>query len=502
MKKTSLILLSMLLFSSVLNAQESIMFDKQYLFDNQGSYIRDVKQTADSGFICAGGIGFSMYDDRYLLFKTDSAGNLEWYKYSDSSAVHSTLWAVDLTKTGGYVGIGTTQDNPDWHNSGAIVMYDSLGDTLWTKQYAFDNPFIPGTKYKIWFYDGQYTSDNCILAGGGVKSTESGDTNPILVKTTLQGDTLWTWRLFEEENYILIKSVAETSEGDYIAVGTANTPIVNEGKATVAPQRGFIVKISQAGELIFLKEWTDIDYNLFDDVAINSAGELLIAGTYFYDPPEYPNYYALLVKTDENGETIFYKQIIYGKNIGIRTLSVSENDEINLVLMYESLLGWEVWHYDVSLQRYTNEGDLLWTQYIGGQNVDAWPYSGISTSDNGVAFCGSYPVSYDNNYSWLVKTDSLGNGPYTDGWINAVETNIVDNEFSIYPNPACQHFSITSLVDFQIKEIIIYDISGQIVKMQKTVNFPIHISDLQNGIYIVKLSVNDKIIRKKLIIEH
>jgi len=102
MKKTSLILLSMLLFSSVLNAQESIMFDKQYLFDNQGSYIRDVKQTADSGFICAGGIGFSMYDDRYLLFKTDSAGNLEWYKYSDSSAVHSTLWAVDLTKTGGY----------------------------------------------------------------------------------------------------------------------------------------------------------------------------------------------------------------------------------------------------------------------------------------------------------------------------------------------------------------------------------------------------------------
>lgn len=503
MKKTSLILLSMLLLSSVLNAQESIMFDKQFIFDNHGSYPRDLKQTPDGGYICAGGIGFSMYDDRYLLFKTDSTGNLEWYKYSDSSAVHSTLWAVDLTKTGGYVGIGSTQDNPDWHQSGAIVMYEENGDTLWTKQYAFDNPFYPGTKYEINFYDGKCTNDNCILAVGGINATESSNVNPIIMKTNLQGDTLWTWRLFEEENRIRIMSVAETQEGDYVAVGRADKPLIDTTKTTYAPQRGFIVKLSADGELIYLKEWTDIDYNLFDDVAINSAGELLIAGTYFNHPPEYPDdsYHALLVKTDENGETIFYKQIEYGKNITGVTLSVSETDDIILVSIYESLLGYDVWHSDVMLQRYKQVGTLLWSQYIGGQDVNTRPHSVISSNDNGVAFCGSF--STDTSLcSWLVKTDSLGNGPYGQGWMNAVETNMISDEFNIYPNPAAQNFNISSLDVNKIESIIIYDINGKIIKTQKTVNFPMDISDLKNGIYIVKLSVNDKIIRKKLIVEH
>jgi hypothetical protein len=500
MKKTILILLSMLLLSSVLNAQESIMFDKQFLFDDHGSYPKDLKQTPDGGYICGGGIGFGMYDVRYLLFKTDSLGDLEWYKYQDNPSINSDLWAVDLTKTGGYVGIGCTQDNPDWHNSGAIVMYDSLGDTLWTKQYAFDNPFIRGTKYEINFYDGKCTNDNCILAVGGINTTESSDVNPIIIKTNLQGDTLWTWRLNEEENNIKIMSVAETQEGDYVAVGSADMPILSEDK-TYALQRGFIVKLSADGELIYLKEWTDIDYNLFDDVAINSEGELLIAGTYFYDPPEYPNYYALLVKTDENGETIFYKQIVYGKNIGIRTISVPENDEINLVLMYESLLGWEAWHYDVSLQRYTNEGDLLWTQYIGGQDVDAWPYSVISTNDNGVAFCGLYHVSYDNNYSWLVKTDSLGNGPYGQGWINSIHEINSSQDVDLYPNPAKDIVNIKLPMRNHGFDVEIFGFDGRLIKRLNNQHNTIFVGDLKNGAYILKIISEKQIFIKKILIQ-
>ncbi len=501
MKKTSLILLSMLLLSSVLSAQESIMFDKQFIFDNHGSYPRDLKQTPDGGYICAGGIGFSMYDERYLLFKTDSLGELEWYTYSDSSGVNSNLFAVDLTKTGGYVGIGCTQDNPDWHNSGAIVMYDSLGDTLWTKQYAFDNPFIPGTKYGIYFYDGKCTNDNCILAAGGINTTESSDVNPILMKTNLQGDTLWTWRLFKEANDILIKSIAETSDGDYIAVGTADKPIIYTTKATYAPQRGFIVKISQAGELIYLKEWTDIDYNLFDDVAINSAGELLIAGTYFKHPPEYPDdsHHALLVKTDENGETIFYKQIEYSRFDSGLCIASDMHSNIYILDLLTTPLE-DDWYHDVLIRKYSDDGSFLWQKSIGGQESVNWPYAAIATNDGGVVFCGLY--SYQQNYSWLVKMDSLGNGPYGQGWINAVETNTISNEINIYPNPATQNFSVSSLDVTKVEVIIIYDISGQIVKMQKAANFPMDISDLKNGIYIVKLSVNDKIIRKKLIVEH
>jgi hypothetical protein len=268
------------------------------LFDGRNNYIKDFKQTPDGGFICSGLIGFEMFDERFLLFKTDSLGEVEWYKYQDSVSVNSDLWAVDITKTGNFVGFGVTQENPDWHQSGAIVMYSEFGDTLWSKQYAFDSRFLVGEKIEMAFYDGKYTRDNSLIAAGA--TIDPGiyyGVNPIVVKTNLMGDTLWTWRLLNVDNNIVIESIDETIEGDYIAVGRADLPII-DNKVTWAPQRGFIVKLSPNGELIYLKEWTDIDYNYFTDVAISSNNELVISGVYWNHPTDdNSTYHTLLVKS-------------------------------------------------------------------------------------------------------------------------------------------------------------------------------------------------------------
>jgi hypothetical protein len=117
-----------------------------------------------------------------------------------------------------------------------------------------------------------------------------------------------------------------------------------------------------------------------------------------------------------------------------------------------------------------------------------------------VAFCGLY--SYQQNYSWLVKTDSLGNGPYEEGWINAIDTHEIDNELIIYPNPADQYFSIILLSDFLFNEVIIYNMNGQIVKTHTDINPTVDISSLQNGIYFIKLIGNERTIVKKLIVQH
>jgi len=290
--------------------QQSIVFDKQYCFDNQGSYLKDFKQTPDGGYICAGAIGFTMFDERFLLFKTDSLGNLEWYKYQVTPSVRCDLWAVDITKSGNYVGIGISQDNPDWHKSGAIVMYNSLGDTLWSRQYAFH--YDMGQLSTVRLYDGLFTEDNCIVAVGGV--ADSSFANPLVVKTDMNGDTLWTWRLHKIQNTIVLESVAETADGDYVAVGRAVQPILEDTIYTngYAPQRGFIVKLNQDGELIYLKEWTDVDYNTFKDISVSCDGNLVIVGTYIIYEPDVSSH-VLLVKTDENGNTSFYQQITYGR---------------------------------------------------------------------------------------------------------------------------------------------------------------------------------------------
>lgn len=488
------------LISTTVKSQESIVFDKQYLFDGRNNYIKDFKQTPDGGFICGGLIGYEMFDERFLLFKTDSLGEVEWYKYQDSVSVNSDLWAVDITKTGNYVGFGITQENPEWHQSGAIVMYDETGDTLWSKQYAFNSLSVDGEKTKVYFYDGKYTRDNSLIAAGCIQDPGIINAhNPIVVKTNLVGDTLWTWRLCNVDNTIVIESIDETIEGEYIAVGRADLPI-NDNKVTWAPQRGFIVKLSPNGELIFLKEWTDIDYNYFTDVAINSNNELVISGVYWKHPTDdNSTYHTLLVKTDSVGETYFYRQIEYGKNIGANAIAVSVTGEICVASMYGSMLGYENWKYDVLLQKFSNTGEILFTDYIGGQNTENWPYAVVSTIDNGFAFCGAYTTD-TGPQSWLVKVDSLGNGVYNEGWINSVNENMLLSGITIYPNPAQEIVNFSIPFDYSSFEVSILSFEGKEIKVFNKSDSFFYIGDLSNGIYLVRIIVNNQMFYQKLVI--
>jgi len=447
-----------------------------------------------------------MFDERFLLFKTDSLGEVEWYKYQDSVSVNSDLWAVDITKTGNYVGFGITQENPEWHQSGAIVMYDETGDTLWSKQYAFNSLFVDGEKTRIFFNDGKYTRDNSLIAAGCIQDPGVINAhNPIVVKTNLVGDTLWTWRLFNVDNTIVIESIDETNEGDYIAVGRADLPI-NDNKVTWAPQRGFIVKLSPNGELIFLKEWTDIDYNYFTDVAINSNNELVISGVYWKHPTDdNSTYHTLLVKTDSIGETIFYKQIEYGKNCAGIGVVTDNSDNICLMTMFgapEDSSG--VWGFEVLLQKYYDNGNFGWEKSIGGVYITNWPYAIVSTNDDGFAFCGLYSIANDHNYSWVVKTDSLGNGNYQQGWINSISKINIDLGINIYPNPVSDIVTVETLHSNENFDMWVYDLSGRNIMSFFNISEikTFSVKDLLNGIYIIKIKSNDRVFTGKLSVKH
>jgi len=158
----------------------------------------------------------------------------------------------------------------------------------------------------------------------------------------------------------------------------------------------------------------------------------------------------------------------------------------------------EDWPDDVLLQKYTPDGELMWQHSIGGQNIDNWPYEIVSTTDGGIAFCGLYRS--DNNYSWLVKTDSLGNGPYGPGWINAVSENNFNAEVKVYPNPADQNISIKSLQAGLAMIIEFYDIYGRLIKTEGIADNPVYVGDLNNGNYIIRIITGNKTYVKKLMI--
>ena len=76
----------------------------------------------------------------------------------------------------------------------------------------------------------------------------------------------------------------------------------------------------------------------------------------------------------------------------------------------------------------------------------------------------------------------------------SIENELI-NELKVFPNPSNKHISISNITGkFKFE---IYTLNGVIVK-QGNYN-DIHISELENGIYIIKIISDNKIISKRII---
>ncbi|MFD1551746.1 hypothetical protein DNU06_02400 [Putridiphycobacter roseus] len=74
---------------------------------------------------------------------------------------------------------------------------------------------------------------------------------------------------------------------------------------------------------------------------------------------------------------------------------------------------------------------------------------------------------------------------YTNGSVLALESEVMQNSFEIYPNPANDYFMVNDPKG--LTEINIYTITGEFVATPVIKNGRVDISNLSNGIYIVKL---------------
>jgi hypothetical protein len=89
--------------------------------------------------------------------------------------------------------------------------------------------------------------------------------------------------------------------------------------------------------------------------------------------------------------------------------------------------------------------------------------------------------------------------------VTGISDNTLANNITIYPNPDKNFFNVTfSNCIYQDSYISIYDIQGKLQKTKslESKNSLINISDLNSGIYIIKIADSDKILKMdRLIIE-
>jgi PKD-like domain/Secretion system C-terminal sorting domain len=98
----------------------------------------------------------------------------------------------------------------------------------------------------------------------------------------------------------------------------------------------------------------------------------------------------------------------------------------------------------------------------------------------------------------------------TSACVNLFSTEInqvvISNEdITIFPNPTTNNLSIKQLNNLSIKEISIYNVLGELVmskvESQKSKELVIDVSALMKGIYIVEVSIEQGVVRKKLVKE-
>ena len=491
-------------------SQESIVFDKRYTLD-YGIGFTDGKQALDSGYIGVGYLSQSMVDDSYLIIKTDSVGNMEWYNYFGMQG--SRLWGIDVTMDGDYIAAGANMDNPEWKERAVLIKYNQSGDTIWKKEYL--SPNTPGdTAFsQTHFNDLICTKDTAIVAVGGCNYTDGiyhggSGTDPFIVKTNYSGDTIWTWRAYVQNdpeygvsNVVYFSSIAETPEGDYIAVGYSDYPVVLNNKT--GPNGGVLAKFSKNGELLFFKEFHDVAYTIFSDVEIDSQGNIIVFGDKINYGEINDTESGLIVKFDADGNVLFYRLISSVKSVVGRAGCVTKNDEIlfiGLLIPPDEL----EWFEDTWLVKYSADGDKTWEKTIGDKNSRNCMFNIEETNDYGLIMFGNHYVGDVGNKAWIVKTDSLGDGVYELGWQNSINHVQFINEVNVFPNPASNYVTI-ELPDLKTSfDLSIYNMAGQLVfcKENNLEKCQIFVEAYHEGIYIIKIQSDKMVYTGKLSVKH
>lgn len=265
-----------------------------------------------------------------------------------------------------------------------LIKTDINGDTLWTR--IFETPPLCRGGSSV-----QQTSDRgYIVVGENVRPFYL--TDIYLIKTDSLGDTLWT-RLIGGRNHDFSPCVVESSDSCYVFIWN-----------TVSPNNIKLSKYDAEGNFQWMKGY---------DVGSGSSLQQIIDGGYIISGEHWGNLF--LVKTDSLGDSLWTK--VYGGGFkGGR--SIQQTSDGGYIVTGDK-------DNDVFLMKTDSNGDSLWTKTYGGDSTDIGR-SVCQTSDGGyiiAGFTNSFGAGSGDVY--IIRTDNTGDAIWTttyggsdhdDGW--------------------------------------------------------------------------------------
>ncbi|MBK6627688.1 MAG: hypothetical protein IPJ87_10110 [Flavobacteriales bacterium] len=435
MKRAAFCVMVVLAGSLVLSAQNTFVvdFDSVQMGHNAPAY--SVVELNDGGFL-VGGIqrwhnGDTTGRTHVILRRTDAWGRVIGERalhYNVNRTYNNGLFGAMVRSDTVLVSGITTYGPAPYECTLYLYWFNEDGDTVATKRLlsysTADSSFIQHWQ-TVRTMDGGYA-----LCGVFGPPNENGQA--IIVRTDVQGDTLWA-RTYgypnQEENAY---SICELADG-----GFAITAI----ELGTGPQnKHTLIRVNSSGGQIWRRQFGLYGWDV-PSVRMAADGQIITYTDYKEALGSGGWQQIELRKWDLNGDLIWSKKSHWSFN--------SSSEPGDFEVLPDGSIICSIWHKGAcQLAKFTADGDSIWSRgyvvytWVGGS--ENMPYDIDPTSDGGFVVCGETEQGPNDptpglQTMFLIKTDSLGcvvPGCHLVG-VEEYEVSLQER-LRLWPNPATE----------------------------------------------------------------
>ncbi|MCO6475794.1 MAG: hypothetical protein J5I94_04195, partial [Phaeodactylibacter sp.] len=357
------------------------------------SYFREAKPTPDGGYIAVGArsLPTGAIRDYLHLKKTDAVGEVQWeFSYREGEIGKDEGLGVVVAPDGGYYVLGSTSVD-DWQFSILLLRIDAMGDTLWTKTYAYQDS-LPTT---LGGYD--VTDGGGFILAAGANNPDS-TAGAYLLEVDASGNKLWEnfygWP--GNNPYPPLEDIVQLSDGGYIAAGSWNSYQIPR-----------LVRFDAQGDTLWTRAF---QFSTGDELwAVRPAhgGGFIACGS----ATGFAGHNALVVRTDDMGNELWHR--FYALSTKAVDLELTPDGGYVLAGSLDNYI-WYPTTPTGFLLKIDGEGNELWQREFTNPTSDFNRLGSVElTPDGGFIVAGESGLN-----SFLAKTN--GNGFAITNWLQGM----------------------------------------------------------------------------------
>ncbi|MCF7809785.1 T9SS type A sorting domain-containing protein [bacterium] len=419
------------LFATAAKAQPDSLWSRTY-GGTEDDNCKTMIQTTDDCFVLAGwteSFGAGGYD--MWMVKTNNDGDSLWSR-TFGGEDNDRCYSIIQTTDGGYALAGYSYSFGVGESDIWLVKTDSEGNSLWSRTFGGDSTDC--------CYSIIQTEDEGYILAGHTKSFGSGEFDMWLIKTDVDGDSIWS-RTFGGDSTDYCYSMIQTQDEGFALAG--HTRSFGAGREDM-----LLIKTDTDGNSVWLKTYGGIYVDWCFSVVQSTDGSFLLGGSIIERRQD-----IMVVKSDADGDSLW-----------ARVFEIPYN-EACLSMIHTTDEGYAIAGACTGsggiLLRIDAEGDSLWSMTFAGERRDEF-YSIIQTATGGFVLAGyTWSFGAGEGDFWLVKT---GPDPVSvpSQYHNLQPTNFILQP--AFPNP----FNSTTNIRFDLPyksdvSINICDLSGRSV---------------------------------------